>query len=207
MFSIRSERAFCQHLTYNLLFKWFLDLPIDARRSTPPPSPRTGSGCSRPRSPIGSWPRSSSRPSCGATSRASTSASMAPCSRPGPRTRASGPRMTGQGRSSQRGTEPGGRLPRERRSNETHQSTTDPRRGWPQGELGGGQAELRGAPAHGEPQRPDRRHGVEPGDRLRRTDTALTLLRRLPKSARRRTVAGTRATTPATSSPGAGRSG
>lgn len=30
MFSIRSERAFCQHLTYNLLFKWFLDLPIDA---------------------------------------------------------------------------------------------------------------------------------------------------------------------------------
>ena len=30
LFSIRSERAFCQHLTYNLLFKWFLDLPIDA---------------------------------------------------------------------------------------------------------------------------------------------------------------------------------
>ncbi len=26
LFSIRSERAFCQHLTYNLLFKWFLDL-------------------------------------------------------------------------------------------------------------------------------------------------------------------------------------
>jgi transposase len=29
--SIRSERAFCERLNYDLLFKWFLDLPIDAR--------------------------------------------------------------------------------------------------------------------------------------------------------------------------------
>jgi transposase len=31
MCSIRSERAFCERLNYDLLFKWFLDSPIDAR--------------------------------------------------------------------------------------------------------------------------------------------------------------------------------
>jgi hypothetical protein len=28
---VRSERAFCERLNYDLLFKWFLDLPIDAK--------------------------------------------------------------------------------------------------------------------------------------------------------------------------------
>ena len=31
MYSIRSERAFCERFNYDLLFKWFLDFPIDAR--------------------------------------------------------------------------------------------------------------------------------------------------------------------------------
>ena len=31
MYSIRSERAFCERLNYDLLFKWFLEMPIDAR--------------------------------------------------------------------------------------------------------------------------------------------------------------------------------
>src|SRR3954447_22091301 len=31
MYSIRSERAFCERLNYGLLFKWFLHLAIDAR--------------------------------------------------------------------------------------------------------------------------------------------------------------------------------
>src|SRR5438128_7283875 len=31
MYSIRSERAFCERLNYDLLFKWFLDMAIDAR--------------------------------------------------------------------------------------------------------------------------------------------------------------------------------
>src|SRR6266498_1723942 len=31
MYSIRSERAFCERLNYDLLFKWFLDLRIDAK--------------------------------------------------------------------------------------------------------------------------------------------------------------------------------
>ena len=30
MYSMRSERAFCERLNYDMLFKWFLDLPIDA---------------------------------------------------------------------------------------------------------------------------------------------------------------------------------
>src|ERR671916_2460663 len=29
MYSIRSERAFCERLNYDLLFKWFLDMRID----------------------------------------------------------------------------------------------------------------------------------------------------------------------------------
>ncbi len=29
MYSIRSERAFCERLNYDMLFKWFLDLPIE----------------------------------------------------------------------------------------------------------------------------------------------------------------------------------
>ena len=31
LYSIRSERAFCERLNYDLLFKWFLDLPIDTK--------------------------------------------------------------------------------------------------------------------------------------------------------------------------------
>ena len=29
MYSMRSERAFCERLNYDLLFKWFLDMRID----------------------------------------------------------------------------------------------------------------------------------------------------------------------------------
>lgn len=35
LYSVRSERAFCERLTYDLLFKWFLDLAIDARAFDP----------------------------------------------------------------------------------------------------------------------------------------------------------------------------
>src|SRR3954470_6411169 len=31
MYSIRSERAFCERLNYDLLFKWFLDMRVDER--------------------------------------------------------------------------------------------------------------------------------------------------------------------------------
>lgn len=35
LYSIRSERAFCERLNYDLLFKWFLDLAIDERAFDP----------------------------------------------------------------------------------------------------------------------------------------------------------------------------
>jgi transposase len=35
LYSMRSERAFCERLNYDLLFKWFLDMPIDARAFDP----------------------------------------------------------------------------------------------------------------------------------------------------------------------------
>ncbi len=31
LYSIRSERAMCERLNYDLLFKWFLDMPVDAK--------------------------------------------------------------------------------------------------------------------------------------------------------------------------------
>ena len=35
LYSIRSERAFCERLNYDLLFKWFLDMPVDASSFDP----------------------------------------------------------------------------------------------------------------------------------------------------------------------------
>jgi transposase len=35
LYSVRSERAFCERLHYDLLFKWFLDLAIDAKAFDP----------------------------------------------------------------------------------------------------------------------------------------------------------------------------
>ena len=35
LYSMRSERAFCERLNYDLLFKWFLDLAIDAKTFDP----------------------------------------------------------------------------------------------------------------------------------------------------------------------------
>ena len=35
LYSMRSERAFCERLNYDLLFKWFLDFPIDAKAFEP----------------------------------------------------------------------------------------------------------------------------------------------------------------------------
>jgi transposase len=35
LYSVRSERAFCERLNYDLLFKWFLDLALDAKAFDP----------------------------------------------------------------------------------------------------------------------------------------------------------------------------
>ena len=95
------------------------------RRSTRRRSPRTASGSWIMRSPTGSSRKWSARRSCVATSRASTSPSTARCWRRGRRTRASSPK---DGPPSD---PPAGRNIEvdwrgQKRSNDTHTSTTDP---------------------------------------------------------------------------------
>ena len=45
LYSVRSERAFCEQLDYNLLFRWFLDMNLIEPSFDATTSPRTGSGC------------------------------------------------------------------------------------------------------------------------------------------------------------------
>jgi len=33
LYSVRSDRAFCEQLDYNLLFRWFLDMALDECRA------------------------------------------------------------------------------------------------------------------------------------------------------------------------------
>ena len=51
LYSVRSERQFCERLQYDLLFRFFLDLDLDEEPSMPRRSPRTRSGCWRRRRP------------------------------------------------------------------------------------------------------------------------------------------------------------
>jgi transposase len=44
-YSVRSERQLMEQLGYNLLFRWFVGLAIDARFGMSRSSPRTASGC------------------------------------------------------------------------------------------------------------------------------------------------------------------
>ena len=125
LYTVRSERAFCERLNYDLLFKWFLDLAIDASPSTRPRSPRTATGSSSRESRIGSSLPWSARRSCAVTSRRSTSPSTALCCRRGRRTRASNPR-TAPATDPPAGTQRRSAWHGQKRSNQTHESTTDP---------------------------------------------------------------------------------
>lgn len=93
MYSIRSERAFCERLNYDLSFKSFLDMRIDqaAFDATTFAKNRTR-GCWTTMLRTSSSPPWSARPSCAATSRRITSPSTAPCSTRGHRTGRSNPR-------------------------------------------------------------------------------------------------------------------
>lgn len=42
LFSIRSERQLAQHIEYNLLYRWFVGLPMDESVWQPPALRRTG---------------------------------------------------------------------------------------------------------------------------------------------------------------------
>jgi transposase len=54
LYSVRSDRIFCEQLDYNLLFRWFLDMNADDPVFDHSISPRTGTGCSSTTSPASS---------------------------------------------------------------------------------------------------------------------------------------------------------
>ena len=51
LFSIRSERQLVEEINYNLLYRWFVGLNIEASSGTTPPSAPTASGSS-----MKTWP-------------------------------------------------------------------------------------------------------------------------------------------------------
>lgn len=46
LFSVRSERRFCEELSFNLLYRWFLDMDLSERPFDPNACTRTAPGCS-----------------------------------------------------------------------------------------------------------------------------------------------------------------
>ena len=125
LYSIRSERAFCERLNYDLLFKWFLDLRIDE-----PAFDATTFSKNRRRlldHEVADrfFAPSSARPSCAATCPATTSPSTGRCWRRGRRTRASNPK-TARRPVRRPGRNAEANFHGEKRSNTTHASTTDP---------------------------------------------------------------------------------
>ena len=73
LFSVRSERAFCEELDYNMLYRWFLDMNLLESSLTRRCSPRTGSGCWSTQWGNSCLPRSWWGPTGTAYSRTSTS--------------------------------------------------------------------------------------------------------------------------------------
>lgn len=92
MYSIRSERAFCERLNYDLLFKWFLDLPIDARALDATTFTKNRQRLLK--AEIADWFFAAvvARPACAVTCRRSISRWTGPCWRRGLHTRASNPK-------------------------------------------------------------------------------------------------------------------
>ncbi len=192
MYSIRSERAFCERLNYDLLFKWFLDMRIDQ-----PAFDATTFSKNRKRlldHEVADefFAAVVRQRSCAATCRRITSPSTARCWRRGRRTRASNPKTARR---------------RSRRPDATSKSTGMARNGrtTPTCRRRSGspavsqvvatrrEAVLFGASVDGEPQRVDRRCRVDHRGRLRRTGDRVEMLARLPATTRRRTVAGDKA--------------
>ena len=159
-YSVRSERQLMEQLDYNLLFRWFVGLAMDAPSGTSRCSPRTATGCWRARSPRKFFQAVLGQPQVRALlsdehfsvdgTLIEAWASMKSFSRRTSWRRAAG----GRRRRAQRRA----RLPRREAPNDTHASTTDPdARLFRKGARQGGQALPHGPPADGEPQRADRR--------------------------------------------------
>ena len=98
LYSVRSERQFCERLQYDLLFRFFLDLDLDedAFDASSFAKNKAAAAGGRRRPPVlrGGRAAGEGRRGC---CRPSTSPWMARCSRPGRRSRASGPRTSSPG--------------------------------------------------------------------------------------------------------------
>ena len=190
MYSIRSERAFCERLNYDLLFKWFLDLRdrrAGVRRDDVLEEPPTAPG-PRDRGPV---LRRGGRPG-----------EAAPLRLQRPLLRGRHPAGgVGVAQELQTQRRPAGRTPPpgrnaevdfhgEKRSNGPTRRRPIPRRAWPARATPPRRSCVHGASADGAPQRPDRGHGADRGDGYAERDAALEMLGRLPATERRRTVAG-----------------
>ena len=79
LYTIRSERQFCERLQYDLLFKWFLDLNIMDPAFDSPPFPRTRLGYWTMRCLDNSSKRCWPKLSAGICCPMSTSPWMGPC--------------------------------------------------------------------------------------------------------------------------------
>jgi transposase len=55
LYSIRSERLLMEEIDYSMLFRWFVGLNLDEEVWDATTSPRTGTGCWRPKWQKSSW--------------------------------------------------------------------------------------------------------------------------------------------------------
>lgn len=85
LYTVRSERQFCERLQYDMLFKWFLDMNIGDPAFDPTTSARTGIGSSITRWRTASSTRCGQRQSVASCSPTITSQWTARSWRPGPR--------------------------------------------------------------------------------------------------------------------------
>ena len=85
LYTVRSERQFCERLRYDMLFKWFLNMNIGDPAFDATTFSRTGTGCSTTRWPIGSSMRCAVRRSAGSCSPTITSRWTARFWKPGHR--------------------------------------------------------------------------------------------------------------------------
>ena len=92
LYSVRSERQFCERLQYDLLFRFFLDLNLDEDAFDASSFAKNKQRLLRPTSADGFSRGWCSRRRPGGCCRPSTSPSMGRCSRRGRRSRATGPR-------------------------------------------------------------------------------------------------------------------
>jgi transposase len=169
LYSVRSERAFCERLNYDLLFKWFLDLAIDAKAFDPTSFTKNRQRLLQAeiadrffaavvrQAKLRRYLSSEHFSVDGTLLEAWAShKSFKP--------------KDGSGPAVPPGAQRRGRLPGPAPQQQDARLHDRPRGAvGAQVQRGAGQVVLRRAPVDGEPQRPDRGHGTHPGRRLRRT--------------------------------------